>query len=123
MNNYEKLHVFHKAHSLVLKIYKATETFPKEEKFRLVDQMIRASYSIPSNIVEGNSKRTTRDYLNFLFIARGSVHELKYFLLLSRDLSYLGEKEFRALSEECDAVAKMLNGLINALKSKENKNV
>jgi four helix bundle protein len=80
--------------------------------------MIRAAYSIPSNIVEGNSKRTTKDYLNFLYISRGSIHELKYFLLLSKDLYYLDEDQFYRLSERCDRVAKLLNGLINSLKEK-----
>ena len=118
MNNYEKLTVFQKAHDLVLNIYKIVENFPSSERYRLVDQMVRASYSIPSNIVEGNSKNTTKDYLNFLYMARGSVHELRYFILLSKDLSYIDQKMYQSLSLECDTIAKMLNGLINSLKDK-----
>ena len=118
MNNYEKLTVFEKAHKLVLNVYKVTENYPSNEKYRLVDQMVRAAYSIPSNIVEGNSKNTTKDYLNFLYMSRGSVHELKYFLLLSKDLSYIDQKTHQSLSLECDTIAKMLNGLINSLKEK-----
>ncbi len=118
MNNYEKLTVFQKSHQLVLSIYKVIESYPSHEKYRLVDQMVRAAYSIPSNIVEGNSKNTTKDYLNFLYISRGSTHELKYFLLLSKDLSYLTQDVYERLSIECDTIAKMLNGLINSLKGK-----
>ena len=69
--NYEELNVFKESHKFVLEIYKTTETFPNEEKFRLVNQLIRASYSIPSNIAEGNSRNTTKDYINFLYNARG----------------------------------------------------
>ncbi len=120
MNNYEKLTVFQKAHELVLTIYKVVESFPSHEKYRLVDQMVRASYSVPSNIVEGNSKNTTKDYLNFLYISRGSIHELKYFILLSKDLFYINQEVYQSLSFECDVIAKMLNGLINVLKEKIN---
>lgn len=87
--NYENLLVFKKAHNFVLNIYDVTKNFPNNEKFRLVDQLIRASYSIPSNIAEGNSRNTTKDYVNFLYMARGSANEIKYFLLLSKDLNYI----------------------------------
>ncbi len=120
MNNYERLEVFQKSHALVLSIYDVTRQFPDSEKYRLVDQMIRAAYSVPSNIVEGNSKNTTKDYLNFLFMSRGSIHELKYFLLLSRDLAYITESVYEHLTSECDTIAKMLNGLINSIKKKMN---
>lgn len=118
MNNYEQLEVFQKSHALVLEIYNITDSFPSHEKFRIVDQMIRSAYSVPSNIVEGNSKNTTKEYLNFLYISRGSIHELKYFLLLSRDLFYISDKVYQKLLSECDAAGKMLNAMINSLKRK-----
>ena len=118
MNNYEQLEVFQKSHTLVLEIYNITDSFPSHEKFRIVDQMIRSAYSVPSNIVEGNSKNTTKEYLNFLYISRGSIHELKYFLLLSRDLFYISDKVYQKLLSECDAAGKMLNAMINSLKRK-----
>ena len=119
MNNYEKLVVFQESHKLVLKIYKVVNNFLNSEKYRLADQMIRASYSIPSNIVEGNSKNTTKDYLNFLYIARGSIHELRYFILLSKDLDYINYELFNELTKHCDNIAKLLNGLIKSLKEKQ----
>ncbi len=73
---YEDLEVFKKSHELVLEIYEITKNFPKEEQTRIVNQMIRAAYSIPANIAEGNSRNTTKEYLNFLFISRGSLNEL-----------------------------------------------
>ena len=119
--NYEELNVFKESHKFVLEIYKITETFPNEEKFRLVDQLIRASYSIPSNIAEGNSRNTTKDYINFLYNARGSANEIKYFLLLSRDLGYINIKRYLELKTKIEDIIKMLNGLINSLRGKLNE--
>ena len=119
--NYEELNVFKESHKFVLEIYETTETFPNEEKFRLVDQLIRASYSIPSNIAEGNSRNTTKDYINFLYNARGSANEIKYFLLLSRDLGYISIKRYLELKTKIEDIIKMLNGLINSLRGKLNE--
>ncbi len=116
--NYEGLNVFKESHKFVLEIYDITKSFPKEEKFRLIDQLIRASYSIPSNIAEGSSRNTTKDYINFLYMARGSASEVKYFLLLSNDLNYISSDKYEALKNRIENIAKMLNGLINSLKGK-----
>lgn len=114
--NYEDLDVFKKAHNLVLKIYQITENFPAKEQFRIVSQMIKAAYSIPANIAEGSSRNTTKEYLNYLFISRGSLNELKYFLKLSKDLNYVSEDTFKQFENKCNEVGKLLNGLINSLK-------
>ena len=116
--NYKDLDVFKNSHKIVLEIYKITNKYPKEEKYRLIDQMVRSAYSIPSNIVEGNSRNTTKEYINYLYISRGSINELKYFLLLSKDLNYINIDEFSRLKESCILIAKQLNGLINSLKKK-----
>ena len=113
-----ELRVFRHSHKFTLKIYKITSSFPSEEKLRLVDQLIRASYSIPSNITEGQNRNTTKDYLNFLYNARGSAFEIKYFLLLSRDLNYISNEEFQNLTNELISIIKMLNSLINSLRKK-----
>lgn len=115
----EDLNVYQEAHQFVLKIYAIVKSFPNDEKYRLVDQLIRASYSIPSNIAEGNSRNTTKDYVNFLYISRGSAHEIKYFLLLSKDLSYITLAQYDALTNKIESIIKMLNGLIKSLKGKE----
>ena len=62
---YEDLDVFKKSHKLVLEIYRITDQFPSREQMRIVNQMIKAAYSIPANIAEGNSRNTTKEYLNF----------------------------------------------------------
>ena len=112
----EELEVFKLSHEFVLEIYKLVKTFPPEERFRLVDQLIRAAYSIPSNICEGNSRNTTKDYLNFLFMSRGSANESKYFLMLAKDLSYIEQKEYLYLNDKIELIIKMLNALIKSLK-------
>ncbi|MEO0292891.1 MAG: four helix bundle protein [candidate division WOR-3 bacterium] len=119
MENFEELKVWQEAHKLVLEIYEITKDFPKEERFRLTDQLCRAAISIPSNIVEGQSKNTTKEYLQSLYIARGSVAETKYHLLLAKDLKFLKFEDYREIIEGYNKVGKMLNGLISALKRKE----
>jgi len=111
-----KLEVFEKSHNFVLDIYKIVNKFPQEEKYRLTDQLIRACYSIPANIVEGQNRNTTKDYLNFLYTARGSAYEVQYFLLLAKDLQYLDEILYSKLEEEIVVIIKMLNALIKSLR-------
>lgn len=90
---FQDLEVWQKAHQLVLAVYKITQTFPNEEKFGLVSQMRRAGVSIAANIAEGFKKRGTRDKSNFYNIAQGSLEELRYYFILSRDLSYLSTND------------------------------
>ena len=86
MAGYKELKVWQKSHELTLEIYQLTKIYPDEEKFGLISQMRRAAFSVPSNIVEGHSRRSQKEFKQFLTIARGSVDELNYFLLLSKDL-------------------------------------
>jgi len=110
---FEDLDVWNKAHKLVLRIYGVTRDFPGEEKFGLVSQMRRAAFSIPANIAEGFKKRTVRDKSNFYNIAQGSLEELRYYIILAKDLDYLGNN--RELLESVDEVARMLYGLIKSI--------
>jgi four helix bundle protein len=112
----QDLDVFKLSHSLTLEIYKLTESFPSGERFGLSAQMRRSAYSIPVNIVEGGSRLSRKEYKQFVGIARGSAGEMLYQLLLSRDLGYLSVEGYVSLKERYDRVAKMLTGLIKALK-------
>lgn len=114
IQKFEDLKVWQKAHDLVLRIYKITKDFPNEEKFGLVSQMRRAAVSIAANIVEGFRKRGKRDKINFYNIAQSSSDELRYYIMLAKDLSYLKERteEIQLLIDE---VGKMLNGLIESV--------
>jgi four helix bundle protein len=116
--DFTKLEVWRKAHQMTLKIYQATQEFPPEERYRLTDQLCRSASSIPANIAEGTGRNTLKEYVQFLYTARGSIEETKYHLMLSRDLGYLAPEHFRELVEGYNEVGKMLNGLINSLKGR-----
>lgn len=115
MGSYEKLEVWEKSHEFVLKIYKATKDFPKEEKYGLVSQLRRAAASIPTNIAEGKGSYYNRKLINFLDIARGSAHEVEYLLRLCKDLEYLDEAMYKVLNKDCTKILKMLTNFIKTL--------
>lgn len=110
---FEDLDVWKKAHRLVLKIYKITRDFPNEEKFGLVSQMRRASVSIPANIAEGFKKRTLRDKSNFYNITQGSLEEVRYYIILAKDLGYVAQNQESLNSVE--EINRMLYGLIRSI--------
>ena len=111
-----QLKVWQKTHELVLEIYRLTAKFPRTEIYGLINQLKRAAYSVPVNIVEGQSRQTTREYLQFLYNARGSLEEVRYFLLLSMELGYLSEKDHEILESKYESASRMLNALIKSLK-------
>ncbi|MCF7890536.1 four helix bundle protein [Candidatus Bipolaricaulota bacterium] len=80
--------------------------------------MIASKSSVPANIVEGQARQTTKEYIQFLYQARGSLAETKYHLRLATDLDYIEQRVYESLIDNCDSVGKMLNGLINSLKNK-----
>ena len=80
--------------------------------------MRRAAVSIPSNIAEGASRQSNKEYIQFLYIARGSASELETQLILANRLDYISEDDLTTLSKNLEDIAKMLTGLINYLKNK-----
>jgi len=115
MANFKELLVWQKSIDFVTIIYKVTGSFPKDEMYGLISQIKRASVSIPSNIAEGNSRRSKPDYLQFLKIARGSCAEVETQLIISKNLNYLNEQDHQKLNNNIIEISKMLNGLINSL--------
>jgi len=95
--HWKDLEVWKKAHKLVLEIYRVTASFPNSETYGIISQLRRASSSVTANIVEGQSRNTTKEYLSFLYNARGSVEEVRYFLLLAKDLGYIKEDRYNEL--------------------------
>ena len=118
MAGWKELVVWQKSHQLVLKIYDIVTSFPTDEKFALTDQIKRASYSIPSNIVEGHSKNTYKDFLKYLYISRGSLEELRYFIFLAKDLKYITINQFNEIENDTIEVSKMLNSFIISIKNR-----
>jgi len=117
VKTWKDLEVWQLAHSLVLRIYNITNRFPVEERYRITDQLCRASSSIPTNIAEGKGRSSIKGYIRFLVIARGSLEEVKYLLLLSKDLNYLDGTKYDEFIEDYTRVHMMLNKLISSLKS------
>lgn len=111
----DKIIVFKKAHELVLKVYEVTSLFPKDEQFGLISQIRRAAVSIPSNIAEGKARNSTKDYIRFLMISRGSLEELKYQMYLSYELEYLNDEEYNSIEKLTIEVGKLINSLITKL--------
>src|SRR6056297_2327452 len=98
----EEMKVFKTAHELVLHTYKITDNFPSAEKYILINQMRRAAMSIPTNLVEGDSRYSKKEYLYFIKIAIGSCSELKYQYLLARDLGYIVEEKKEKSINMCE---------------------
>ena len=116
MRDYKNIKAYQLADTLVINIYKATKNFPKEEIYGLTSQIRRAVISVPSNIAEGASRQHKKDYLQFLYIARGSLAETEYLLHLSNKLDYLTEEEFVTINKLGQETAKTLYGLLEAVK-------
>ena len=117
MRNYKDLHVWEKAHNLTLSVYRATRTFPSDERFGLTSQIRRSASSIPANLAEGCGRRSDGEMSRFVLIALGSGAELSYHLLLSHDLGFLVREDFERLASDLDEVMKMLSALSVRLKS------
>ena len=124
MRDFKKLNVWHSSHQLVLKVYQATQFFPKEELFGLTSQMRRSFASISYNISEGAGRNSEKEFANFLNIALGSSNEAENQLILAKDLKYITDENFEILIEELIIVKKQLIVLRNKLitqNSSENK--
>jgi len=115
MKKVEELDVFKLSHSLALEIFQLTKTFPEEEKFGLISQMRRAAYSIPMNLMEGAHRLGSKEYRQFVGIAKGSTGELKYQLMLIKDLKYISEDMYSNLLSEYERVSQMLTKLAKSL--------
>lgn len=83
--------------------------------YGLISQLQRAAASIPANIAEGYERNHRKEYLQFLFIAKGSLGEVETFLLLSKDLGYASQNDYSAVDAKRNETAKMLQGLIKSL--------
>lgn len=96
---------------LAVAVYKAADSMPKKEEYRLTAQMIRAAISVPANIAEGHTRATRRDYAHFVSIARGSNAELETLFLLAERTGLLTPDVIRPLRESTTEIGRMLNKL------------
>jgi four helix bundle protein len=115
IESYLDLIVWQKAMDLVVEVYRLTQRFPKDELYGLVSQMRRAAVSVPSNIAEGQGRRTRGEFLQFLGQARGSLAELNTQAILALRISLLPAPEAKALELQIVEVGRLLSGLQNSL--------
>ena len=121
MQDFRNLKIWRKSHELTLEVYRLTKRFPYEERFGLTRQLRKSAVSIPSNIAEGSSRRTDSDFRHFLFMALGSLSELEYQLILSKDLSYLTEVEFSELKGRIVEIRRMAWPFVGRLSEKSTR--
>ncbi len=114
-NGFEDLKIWQLSHGLTLQIYQLTRRFPDDERYGLTSQIRRSMSSVPANIVEGRGRATKKEYIQFLYIARGSLEETKYHLILAKDLQYITGATCDNLMDQCKEIGRMINGLINSL--------
>src|SRR4051794_22220453 len=113
--SYRDLIAWQKAMELVTDVYRITENFPQREMHGLTRQVRRAAASVPSNIAEGKGRQTKKDYVQFLYRARGSLYETQTQLEIGRNLEFLAEDVFTKAFARCVEVGRVLNGLITSM--------
>ena len=117
VHSHKELIVWQKAMDLVSEIYRATENLPQREMYALASQMRRAAVSVPSNIAEGRSRNSRKDFVHFLRMSYGSVSELETQLLISRRLSFMNEKDMEKVLPLLEEVSKMLRAMVQKLEA------
>jgi four helix bundle protein len=118
MRDVRRYKVFTMAHQLALEMYRTAAKFPKDETFGLVSQVRRAAYSIPMNLAEGAARNSSGEFCQFINIALGSCEELRYQLLLAKDLGYLEDSDYLRLDNKYEEVKKMLSVLYKKVKQR-----
>ena len=115
VKNYQELLVWQKAMDLVEEVYIASKSFPREEIYGLTSQVRRAAISIPSNVAEGQGRRTTPNFLRYLSIAYGSLREVETQILIATRLRYLAQGRCQDVMKLTGEVGRLLNGLVASL--------
>ena len=116
IRKFTDLHAWQEGHKLVLMVYKNTEKFPDKERYSITDQMRRAVVSLTSNIAEGFSRRSSKEKNRFYSMAQASLVELQNQLIISKDVGYLLELEFKVIDDQAIVAGKLLQGLLKATK-------
>ena len=116
MHRFKDLEIWKLSREFSSEIYVATSIFPDNEKFGLVNQLRRASISVPSNIAEGCSRSSNNDFSRFLEIAIGSIYEIETQLLISFDLGYVNQSKLDELTNNLNQILKMISKFRSTLK-------
>ena len=119
MQSYRDLKVWQEGMNLAELSYRLTRTFPKEETYGMISQIRRAATSIPANIAEGYGRKTRGEYIQFLYIAQGSLKELETHFLLSVRVEIASSQTINPVLNQCQSVGKLLFLLIRSLEKRE----
>jgi len=119
--SFKDLLVWQKSFRIAINIYKVTRDWPESERFGLTNQVRRAAVSVPSNIAEGQARRTPKEFVQFLYISRGSLAELETQLLLASELGFGRKESAEALIREIDDANRMLFNLIRSIENRKTK--
>ncbi|MEI6528537.1 MAG: four helix bundle protein [bacterium] len=117
IRNFTDLNAWKESHKLVLEIYRITKNFPREEIFGLTSQMRRAAVSVTSNIAEGFGRYSGKEQVQFFYISFGSLTELKNQIIISKDIKYISETEYRHIDDLITCSQKIISGLIKYKKN------
>ena len=118
MQDFRELRVWQRAHALTLSVYRATASFPKDERFGLTIQLRRAASSIAANLAEGCGRNGDAEFARFCSISMGSASELDYHLLLAKDLDLIAVSDYSELARQTAILRRMLNVLLQKLRAK-----
>ncbi|HEX8355127.1 MAG TPA: four helix bundle protein [Pyrinomonadaceae bacterium] len=116
MRPHEKLETWSLAMDFVIDTYRATDAFPKEEKFGLTSQIRRAAVSVPANIAEGAARNSEKEFIHFLSNAQGSASELDTELIIAHRLGYMTDEKFAELQVKLEKIGRLITGLSQYLK-------
>ncbi|NJB83196.1 four helix bundle protein [Wenyingzhuangia aestuarii] len=111
--SFEKLNVWNDSKELVKEIYKTTNGFPESEKYGLTSQLRRASISVPSNIAEGSSRKTSKDQAHFTTLAYSSLMEVLNQIIIAYELVYINNQTYQNLRSQIEMISNKLNALRN----------
>ena len=118
IQSFRDLDVWNLSMDLAVECYRITKTFPKDEMFGMTSQIRRAAVSVPANIAEGHGREHTKEFLQHLSIARGSLMELQTHILLARRIGILPENDFEKLTGLGDSISKMISRLRQSLQKR-----
>ncbi len=117
VQSYRDLIAWQRGVDLVEGIYRATQNWPREETYSLTDQVRRAAVSVPANIAEGHGRHSTKEFLQHLGIASGSLCEAETHLVIANRLQYVSPDDLEALLEQTAEVGRLLHGLKRSLRA------
>ena len=112
---FNDLEVWKKSKNLAVRIYNISKKFPKEDLYGITNQIRRSSLSIPSNIAEGSTRSSKKDFARFIQIAHGSCSELKTQIIIAKEINILDEINYNGIIKEIDEIGRMLKGLERSL--------